>query len=117
MAPPKRKTGGRVTPKGTKPGDLPTASAPASTGGSSGSGDSTSRTPVASKRYTPPSVNPKQPSPTWVPVLMFALFIIGALVIMLNYLQHVLPGVPNNWYLMVGLGLILAGLFVATQYR
>jgi LPXTG-motif cell wall-anchored protein len=50
-------------------------------------------------------------------VLMFALWIIGALVIMLNYIQHVLPGVPNNWYLIVGLALILLGLFVATQYR
>jgi hypothetical protein len=48
---------------------------------------------------------------------MFALWIIGALTIILNYLEHVLPGVPNNLYLLVGLGLILAGLFVATQYR
>ena len=116
MAPPKRKTGGRVTPKGTRPSDLPTAAAPAA-GGSSDSGESSTRNPVASKRYTPPTVNVKQPSPTWVPVLMFALWIIGALVIMLNYIQHVLPGVPNNWYLVIGLGLILSGLFVATQYR
>jgi hypothetical protein len=116
MAPPKRKTGGRITPKGTRPGELPTATAPV-TGGSGETADSTHRTPTASKRYTPPSVSVKQPSPTWVPVLMFALWIIGALVIMLNYIQQVLPGVPNNWYLIVGLGLILLGLFVATQYR
>jgi Cell division protein CrgA len=115
MAPPKRKTGGRITPKGTRPGELPTAAAPVT--GGSGETDTSVRTPTASKRYTPPSVNVKQPSPTWVPVLMFALWIIGALVIMLNYIQHVLPGVPNNWYLIVGLGLILLGLFVATQYR
>jgi Cell division protein CrgA len=116
MAPPKRKTGGRITPKGTRPGDLPTAAAPTA-GGTSDTADTAHRTPTASKRYTPPAVNVKQPSPTWVPVLMFALWIIGALVIMLNYIQHVLPGVPNNWYLIVGLALILLGLFVATQYR
>jgi hypothetical protein len=104
MAPPKRKTGGRITPKGTRPGDLPTASAPTASG-TSDTADTAHRTPTASKRYTPPAV------------LMFALWIIGALVIMLNYIQHVLPGVPNNWYLIVGLALILLGLFVATQYR
>ena len=116
MAPPKRKTGGRITPKGTRPGDLPTASAPAA-GSSTDTSDSPHRTPVASKRYTPPTVNVKPPSRPWVPILMFSLWIIGALVIMLNYIQQVLPGVPNNWYLMVGLALILLGLFVATQYR
>jgi Cell division protein CrgA len=116
MAPPKRKTGGRITPKGTRPGELPTAEAPIA-GGSGDTDTSAHRTPTASKRYTPPAVSVKQPSPTWVPVLMFALWIIGALVIMLNYIQQILPGVPNNWYLIVGLGLILAGLFVATQYR
>ena len=116
MAPPKRKTGGRITAKGTRPGDLPTATAPLAAGSVDGT-DAISRTPTASKRYTPPAVNVKQPSKPWVPILMFALWITGALVIMLNYIQHVLPGVPNNWYLMVGLLLILLGLFVATQYR
>jgi Cell division protein CrgA len=116
MAPPKRKTGGRVTPKGTRPGELPTADAPTPSG-AAGTTDGPHRATTASKRYTPPSVNIKQPSPQWVPVLMFALWIIGALTIMLNYLEHVLPGVPNNLYLLLGLGLILAGLFVATQYR
>jgi hypothetical protein len=116
MAPPKRKTGGRVTPKGTRPGELPTAEAPKAGRGTE-TEDGVHRASTASKRYTPPSVKLHQPSPQWVPVLMFALWIIGALVIILNYLQHVLPGVPNNWYLMVGLASILAGLFVATQYR
>jgi hypothetical protein len=55
-------------------------------------------------------------SPTWVPVLMFALFILGSLVILLYYLGAV-PGGRSNWYLLVGLLLVLGGLFTATKYR
>jgi Cell division protein CrgA len=117
MAPPKRKTGGRVTPKGTRPGELPTASAPTLRGGGDSEESQVQRASSASKRYTPPAQKIHMPSPTWVPVLMFALWIIGALIIILNYIQHFLPGVPNNLYLLVGLAMILAGLFVATQYR
>lgn len=75
---------------------------------------------TASTRYTPP--NPaahKGPSPRWVPVLMFALWGLGLLLIILNYMG-VLPGAGddgNGWYLVAGLGSILAGIMVATQYR
>jgi Cell division protein CrgA len=117
MAPPKRKTGGRVTPKGTRPGELPTASAPTLGGSENSDERQVQRASTASKRYTPPTQQIQMPSPSWVPVLMFALWIIGALIIILNYIQQFLPGVPNNLYLLVGLALILAGLFVATQYR
>ncbi len=55
-------------------------------------------------------------SPLWVPVLMFALLGIGALMIILNYVD-LLPGDTNNWYLVGGLGLILAGIMTATQYH
>jgi len=51
-----------------------------------------------------------------VPVLMFALFIIGALIILLFYLGAV-PGGRSNWYLVGGLGCILGGLFTATKYK
>ena len=47
---------------------------------------------------------------------MFALLIVGALMIVLNYLE-LLPGAVTNWYLLGGLGLILGGIFTATQYR
>ena len=71
-------------------------------------------------RYTPPTAAAKHaPSPRWVPVLMFALWIIGLLMIILNYMG-VLPGAGddgNGWYLVGGLGAILAGIMVATQYR
>ncbi len=94
--PQKRKVqGGRVTPKGTR-ADQPRDSVQTTTSLSAGKG----------------------PSPTWVPVLMFALLLIGMLVIILNYMG-VMPFVEDasNWYLLLGLGLILGGIMTATQYR
>nr|MBA2625774.1 cell division protein CrgA [Acidimicrobiia bacterium] len=70
-------------------------------------------------RYTPPTPKLERPSPPWVPALMFALLLAGALVIVLNYLG-VLPtesGEASNWWLLAGLGLISAGFVTATQYR
>jgi hypothetical protein len=95
--PPKRKVkGGRVTPKGT--------------------GSPAAARPEASSRYTPPIPHSAKVSPPWVPVLMFALLIIGMLVIFLNYIE-VLPGGTKNAYLLVGLGSILGGIITATQYH
>ena len=95
MAKPEKRRieGGRVTPKG-----------------------GTSATPSA--RYTPP-VTRKQdmPSPMWVPVLMFALLGLGILVIVLNYVSLLPGGEVNNWYLVMGLVLILGGIITATQFR
>ena len=94
-SPQKRKVqGGRVTAKGTQPQG---AQAPPAQPYTSG--------------YTPGKV-----SPTWVPVLMFTLLILGALVIILNYLGWV-PGGVSNWYLLGGLGLILGGIVTATQFH
>jgi hypothetical protein len=47
---------------------------------------------------------------------MFTLLGAGLVVIVLNYVG-VLPGATNNWYLVGGLGLILAGIITATQWR
>lgn len=47
---------------------------------------------------------------------MFALFILGTLVILLYYLGAV-PGGRSNAYLLVGLGAILGGLYTATKYH
>jgi hypothetical protein len=52
----------------------------------------------------------------WVPVLLFGLLILGALVIILNYMG-LLPGAPRNLFLLLGLASILGGIMVATQYR
>lgn len=67
-------------------------------------------------RYTPPGgAHAQLPSPWWVPALMFGLIIIGALLIMLNYME--VFGAAENWRLIVGLGFVLGGIIAATQYR
>jgi predicted membrane channel-forming protein YqfA (hemolysin III family) len=73
-------------------------------------------TPPESTRYTPPVPEVVQVSPRWVPVLMFVLLGLGALVILLYYLGFV-PGGRSNWYLFSGLMMVLGGLFTATKYR
>lgn len=92
--------GGRVTPKGTT---------------SRPSGSSSLR-PEPSGRYTPPIPREVKVSPTWVPVLMFALLGLGLVVIFCNYLGLV-PGDTSNVWLIVGLALILGGIITATQYH
>jgi LPXTG-motif cell wall-anchored protein len=52
-------------------------------------------------------------SPPWVPVLMVALLVLGAVIIMARNL--VFSG--NNWLTVLGLGCILGGLFTATKWR
>jgi Cell division protein CrgA len=91
-----------------------------------GTGGGTSRTTPkgeksdsasSSRRYTPPTSSSAQlPSPTWVPVLMFGFFGLGFLAIFLNYTET-LPGAPSGWWLIGGLGGILAGIITATQLR
>ncbi|MDA8391809.1 MAG: cell division protein CrgA [Actinomycetota bacterium] len=75
----------------------------------------TGRTAASNRRYTEPQAR-SGPSPKWVPVVMLVLVALGPIVIVANYLG-VLPGSPTNWYLLVGIGLIGSGFFVATQYR
>lgn len=91
----RRVPGGRVTPKGTRPG---------------------AAGPAPSTRYTPPVPREVKSSPRWVPVLMFTLLGLGLVVIFLNYLG-VLPGGMSNAYLALGLAAICAGIITATQYR
>jgi hypothetical protein len=123
MAPPKRKAGGRVTPKGQRPGERRPSTASGggtSSGGASGASSvprsSSTSGPGASSRYTPPIPKSVKHSAPWVPYVMFALLIAGALVIVLNYIE-LLPGAASNLYLIVGLVLILIGILTATQYR
>lgn len=111
VAPPKRKSGGRTTPKGTQPGQrVP---------GSRRVIEEDERGVHASARYTPPVPRAVKQSPPWVPVLMFALFILGALVIFAFYMGFVPGGEDgrSNWYLVAGLAMILGGLFTATKYH
>ena len=52
----------------------------------------------------------------WVPFLMFALLLIGGLLIVLNYVG-VWPESPSNWYLLGGILAITGGFVTATQLR
>lgn len=109
----KKVTSKRVTPKGGAQGAKVTSSPVSEKSKARFSDDDE---PGFSKRYTPPQGSYADgPSPMWVPVLMFALLIIGALVIMLNYME--LFGEPSNIRLVIGLGFILGGIIAATQYR
>jgi hypothetical protein len=105
MAPPKRKTAsGRVTPKGTRPGHASPSSGVVTEG----------HAPVgSSSRYTPPIPQSARESPRWVPVLMLALIVAAVIVIMLRYLVWTDTNAP----VVVGLALLLGGLFVATKWH
>ncbi|MEO5679579.1 MAG: cell division protein CrgA [Acidimicrobiales bacterium] len=77
------------------------------------------RTPPAqSGRYTPPVPKEWRESPKWVPVLMFALLGLGALLIIVNYTPLMdKVGGASNWYLLGGLGLVTAGFITATRWE
>ncbi|MDQ3737620.1 MAG: hypothetical protein M3337_00440 [Actinomycetota bacterium] len=128
MAPPKRKTGGRVTEKGTRP-SLARASAKAgkssaatrstSTAGATSPRMATGPTAesahasTSSSRYTPPVPLAVHHSRPWVPFLMLALFVAGGAMIMLRYLVWTESNIPT----ILGLAFILGGLYTATKWR
>jgi hypothetical protein len=49
-------------------------------------------------------------------ILIIGLFVLGVLIVILNY-ANVLPGGVNNWWLVGAIGSIFAGLMVATRYH
>ena len=118
MAPPKRRTGGRVTPKGTKPGQLPRAAAApiGSRSAANTSGLTTNSTTGVSQssRYTPPVPHSVKQSPTWLPVMMLVFFAAGVLLILGRYLLNDSVG---NWLVFAGLAFVLAGLYTATKWH
>jgi hypothetical protein len=75
--------------------------------------------PVVTKpgRYTPPKPKTTKESPLWVPSTMFTCLALGVLVIVGNYLELLPGGVAQNEYLFVGLGLLISGFILSTQYR
>jgi len=59
-----------------------------------------------------------EPSPLIVPIVMFGSLILGILVILVNYIATIdFLGMPDNWYLLGGLGLVLVGIITATRLR
>ena len=113
MAPPKRKTGGgRVTPKGTQPGDRTVTSAKSAD--HSDRNVTSSRPEVAaSSRYTPKAQRRQLIPPNMIPVIMVVLLIVGGLVIMAGYLV----GDASRWFTGLGLACILGGLWFATKWE
>ncbi|MGH9130136.1 MAG: cell division protein CrgA [Acidimicrobiales bacterium] len=104
-------------PKAGRAGTEPRASAdPKAATGPKASKARSNHPPVPSDRYTPPIPRSQKSSPPWVPALLLSLLILGALVIICDYLG-VLPYSPTSWYLLVGLVLVAGGFGVATQYR
>lgn len=113
VAPPKRKSGGRTTPKGTRPGETPPAGAGALPARSTTTTRGGSSSVTASSRYTPPVPQAVKESPRWVPVMMGVFLVVGALMIMGRYLLFS----DSNWPLFAGLALVLAGLYTATRWH
>ena len=113
----------RKIPGGTgTTGRVTTRRAPSSAGSAADATSSAlarSARPTASSRYTPPSPasGKLHAGGQLVPIVMFTLLGVGVLMIIINYMSVLLPGAPSNWYIVGGLGLILAGIMVATQWR
>lgn len=107
MAPPKRKTGGgRVTPKGTRPEDRYATPSSKDTAHDH-------HEVAASSRYTPKAVPKQLVPPNWIPVIMLVLLIGGGLMIMARYLIFTDSNLPT----LIGLMMILGGLYTATKWR
>ena len=68
-------------------------------------------------RYTPPTPRSKKSSPLWVPTAMFTCLVLGLLVIVGNYLELLPGGRAQNSSLFIGLGLMVSGFALSTQYR
>ncbi len=71
---------------------------------------------VQSHRYTPPIPKNVKTSPRWMGVTIIALFLLGVLVVILNY-ADLLPGGVNNLWLVAAIAAIFAGLILATRYH
>jgi hypothetical protein len=70
-----------------------------------------------SGRYTPPKPKTSKHSALWVPSVMFTSLGAGLAVLVGNYLELLPGGEAQNSYLFVGLGLLIAGFAMSTQYR
>ena len=68
-------------------------------------------------RYTPPAPKDAKRSHLWVPVAMFTCLVLGVLVIAGNYLQVLPGGEASNNFLLIGLGLLIAGFVLSTYFR
>jgi hypothetical protein len=68
-------------------------------------------------RYTAPKPKSSHESPLWVPATMFTALLVGVAIIVGNYLALLPGGEAQNSYLFVGLGMLITGFVLSTQYR
>jgi hypothetical protein len=85
-------------------------------GRSSGGRTTAAGQSVQSNRYTPPIPKNAKTSPRWMGIVIIALFVLGVLVVILNYADF-LPGGVNNLWLVAAIGAIFVGLICATRYH
>ena len=71
---------------------------------------------VTSGRHTPPVPKNVRTSPRWMGISIIVLFLLGVLIVILNY-ADLLPGGVDNLWLIAAIGAIFAGLIVATRYH
>ena len=67
----------------------------------------------ASSRYTPKAQKRQLIPPSYIPVIMLVLLIGGGLLIMARYLVFT----DTNWPTLIGLAMILGGLYTATKWQ
>jgi len=81
-------------------------------------GSNTGRPLSAEERgsYTAPTPRSVRSSPTWYGPFILAMFIIGVVVIALNYLSA-LPGATSAWYLVLGIVMIMGGFIALMRYH
>jgi Cell division protein CrgA len=84
--------------------------------GRSSGGRATAPSSIRSDRYTPPTSKHVQSSPRWLGLVIVALFVVGVVLVILNY-TNALPGGVNNAWLIAAIGAIFVGLILATRYR
>jgi len=98
---------GKAQKKGRSSGGRVTAS---------GKGAETASGSIQSNRYTPPINRSQKVSPKWFGVLIVGMFVLGVLIVILNY-AGALPGGVNNAWLIGAIGAIFVGLLLATHYH
>jgi hypothetical protein len=73
--------------------------------------------PRKGSRYTPPAPKKRAASKLWVPATMFTCLVLGVAVIAGNYLQILPGGEVSNNFLLIGIGLLIAGFVFSTFLR
>jgi hypothetical protein len=92
-----------------------------SSGGTTGShrkGSTTGKytSPEQRGHYTRPIPKDTKRSPKWFGLLVVGLLVLGAFLLVGNYLSF-LPGAVSSWYLVAGLVSMLGGFLLATKLK